>query len=105
MRNITHLLDIPASSKWARMDAASTILLRAAKHIRDRWDCFRWRTADALSNTHMALSYASDIAAANNLLVLSREVLYEESWAHNKDNPAYRPYGQTGHGGKKCFGE
>ena len=66
MKDISRILaPCPA---WDQKDAASDLLLHVAIHIRRRHtDSIR------LVINH---EYLSDMAAANNLLVLSREVLY-----------------------------
>jgi len=68
MTCITHLLEIP--SKWSRMDMASTLLLHSAMHLRKRHT----------DPPRLALTpeFNTDMVAANQLLHLSREVLYEE---------------------------
>ena len=55
-----------------RRDTASDILLHAAKEIRRRWEPMRTIPG------FITPAYNSDMAAANNLFLLSRDVLYEE---------------------------
>jgi len=66
---MTDITSILTPSKYYRQDAASDLLMRAAMHIRKRHT----------DNPRLTMNrdFAFDLAAANNLLVLSREVLYE----------------------------
>lgn len=64
-RNITRILD-PAPH-WDQLDAASDLLLHAALALR------KYHTDQP--RIVMDQRYLVDMAAANNLLVLSREVL------------------------------
>lgn len=63
--------------KWQRLDMASDILLHAAQHVRKRWECFHIHDVLQGKDSRAFPAYSCDMATANNLLVLSREVLYE----------------------------
>jgi hypothetical protein len=69
MTCITRILTF--QDKWQRLDMASDVLLHAALHLRTH--------LTSPPRLVMDSSYFVDIAASNNLLILSREI-YQDSF-------------------------